>query len=112
MSGIKPLFNGHKLTTAEKKSRALARQQVVDGGYLCKKGDPREVHHIDQNSMNNAWDNLLVVNKCKHHMLHGAKACPSTGACEDAFEQRFPSFAFTADGTPYPFEQWNSKNSK
>lgn len=108
----KPLFNSHKLSVAEKKSRQLARQQVIDAGYMCKQNDPREVHHIDANSMNNAWDNLLVVNKCKHHLLHGAKACPSTGVCEDEFERRFPSFAFTADGKPYPFDKWNSTTKK
>lgn len=108
----KPLFNNHKLSVAEKKSRQMARQQVIDAGYMCQKDDPREVHHIDANSLNNAWDNLLVINKCKHHLLHGAKGCPTTGACEDAFEQRFPSFAFTADGKPYPFEKWNSSHHK
>tara|TARA_R100001591_G_scaffold44895_1_gene56062 strand:- start:1749 stop:1973 length:225 start_codon:yes stop_codon:yes gene_type:complete len=55
-------------TPAVKKKRAnrnKARRKMVRAG-LAKKGDGKDVHHVDKNTRNNSRSNLRVVSASKN----------------------------------------------
>ena len=55
-------------TPAVKKKRAMrnkARRKMARAG-LVKKGDGKDVHHIDKNTRNNSRSNLRVVSASKN----------------------------------------------
>lgn len=41
-----------------------ATGQVIPPGY--------EIHHQDENPLNNEWDNLICIHSLDHHKLHNA----------------------------------------
>lgn len=103
------VFNNHPATRLEKKGRAGARKVLQKAGFLGGSEDPREVHHANGDATDNRLINLVAVNQCMHHLMHGAKTCPSTGACLPPQEERWPSFGFVQRGDgvePVPIARW------
>ena len=61
----------------EVRSRQLARAKLEKLG-LVKKGDGKQVHHVDGNPMNNKLKNLQVLTHCQHRKLENRK-CRNKG---------------------------------
>ena len=50
--------------------------------YFCANDNPQDktqVHHIDGNSLNDKYDNLIWVSQNEHHKIHNGKACVHDG---------------------------------
>ena len=54
-------------------SRKRARRMMAKKG-MVKKGDGKQVHHIDSNPRNNKLNNLVVLEHCAHRKVEG-KEC-------------------------------------
>ena len=103
-----PTFEAHPLTAQERKARKEARRRVSSLGWLAD-NDPRQLHHLDGNALNAAWDNFALLNPCAHKALHGASSCAKSAGCETRLEARFPSFRIrVVSGRPVP-EPWFEK---
>lgn len=107
----RPVFDGHAHTRKEAAGRAQVRADLVKLGLMMARGDERVVHHVDGNATNNAWSNIVVVNKCWHHILHSGTGCSAATREGPAnVEDALPSFGFSgsdAEGwRPVPFPQW------
>jgi hypothetical protein len=63
------LYGSTKKQKRLTKLRAKNRQVYTKLG-LVKRGDKKEIHHIDGNPNNNKTQNLKVVSQCEHKKLH------------------------------------------
>jgi hypothetical protein len=96
----------HRKQPAQKRaerSRREARKKLVGMGLLVTKHDPRQVHHVDFNPLNNNLNNLVALNHCAHKKQHGGKCNPKTRDKDIRDETQFPSFGFDGHGKAVRF---------
>ena len=114
----------HRNTEDQKKQakgRVQARKMLVKLGFLMpvryctqkyvflnlvwkQKKDPRQVHHLDRNPLNNSLSNLVALNKCAHKKIHGGECIKTQKTKED--ERYFPSFYFDKNKKMKPWEAY------
>ena len=71
------IYHGKPEQIKRRAGRNAARRKAVAAGK-AKKGDGKDVHHKDGNTLNNSSSNISVISRSKNRAMGGAKSKPGT----------------------------------
>jgi len=71
------LYHGKPEQIKRRAGRNAARRAAMKAG-LVKKGDGKDVHHKNGNTLDNSRSNLMVTSRSKNRAMGGAKSKPYT----------------------------------
>ena len=70
------LYHGKPEQIKRRAGRNKARRQAVAAGK-AKKGDGKDVHHKNGNTLDNSAKNTAVISRSKNRAMGGAKSKPT-----------------------------------